>query len=34
MRIKTRNKFKFTSIDKGLNETIEWFIKNYNYCRK
>ena len=31
---KNGDKFKFTSIDKGLNETIEWFIKNYNYCRK
>ena len=26
--------FKFTSIDEGLNETIEWFIKNYETCRK
>lgn len=26
--------FNFTSISDGLNETIEWFEKNYNNCRK
>lgn len=26
--------FKFTSLDKGLKETIEWFNKNYDSCRK
>ena len=26
--------FKFTSLDDGLKETIEWFIKNYENCRK
>jgi GDP-L-fucose synthase len=26
--------FKFTNIDEALNETIEWFIKNYNSARK
>ena len=31
---KNRSEFKFTSIDEGLNETIDWFIKNYETCRK
>ena len=26
--------FKFTSLDKGLKETIDWFIDNYENCRK
>ena len=26
--------FKFTPIEEGLKETIEWFNKNYNNCRK
>jgi GDP-L-fucose synthase len=26
--------FQFTPIEKGLNETIEWFIKNYETARK
>jgi len=26
--------FKFTSLDDGLKETIEWFVKNYENCRK
>ena len=26
--------FKFTPIETGLKETIEWFIKNYYNCRK
>ena len=26
--------FKFTPLEKGLKETIDWFIKNYTKCRK
>ena len=26
--------FKFTSLDNGLKETIDWFIENYENCRK
>ena len=26
--------FKFTSIEKGLKESIDWFLKNYSTCRK
>jgi len=26
--------FKFTSLDDGLKETVEWFINNYENCRK
>jgi GDP-L-fucose synthase len=26
--------FKFTSLDDGLKETIEWFVDNYESCRK
>tara|TARA_R110000787_G_scaffold45333_2_gene110545 strand:- start:351 stop:1265 length:915 start_codon:yes stop_codon:yes gene_type:complete len=26
--------FKFTSLEVGLKETIDWFIKNYESCRK
>ena len=26
--------FKFTSLDDGLKETIDWFISNYENCRK
>lgn len=26
--------FKFTSLDDGLRETIEWFVNNYENCRK
>ena len=26
--------FKFTSLDNGLKETIDWFVKNYESCRK
>jgi len=26
--------FKFTSLDEGLKETIDWFIDNYENCRK
>ena len=26
--------FKFTSIDKGINQTIVWFLQNYNSIRK
>jgi len=26
--------FKFTSLDDGLKETIEWFVNNYENCRK
>ena len=26
--------FKFTPIEEGLKETVEWFIENYNYARK
>lgn len=28
------NDFKFTSIEKGLKESIDWFLKNYSTCRK
>jgi len=26
--------FKFTPIEEGLKETVEWFIENYTYARK
>jgi GDP-L-fucose synthase len=26
--------FKFTSIEEGINKSVEWFINNYNNCRK
>ena len=26
--------FTFTSLDDGLEETIKWFINNYETCRK
>ena len=26
--------FKFTSLDDGLKETIDWFVENYETCRK
>ena len=26
--------FEFTSLEDGLKETIDWFIKNYDNCRK
>jgi GDP-L-fucose synthase len=26
--------FQFTPIEKGINKTVEWFIKNYDSCRK
>jgi GDP-L-fucose synthase len=26
--------FQFTSIERGINETVEWFQNNYNNCRK
>ena len=29
-----KKNFEFTSIEEGLNQTIEWFIENYNYIRK
>ena len=28
------NKFPFTRIEDGIKRTIEWFIKNYDQCRK
>lgn len=28
------NNFSFTKIEDGIKRTIEWFIKNYNECRK
>lgn len=28
------NNFKFTKIEIGIKQTVEWFIKNYNECRK
>lgn len=28
------NDFKFTEIEDGINRTIDWFIKNYEICRK
>ena len=28
------NDFKFTDIQNGLNQTIDWFIQNYDTCRK
>jgi len=27
-------KFKFTSLDDGLKETVDWFVDNYENCRK
>jgi GDP-L-fucose synthase len=32
--IKLINNFEFTNIEDGINNSIEWFIKNYNSCRK
>lgn len=29
-----QNDFNFTSFEYGLNNTIEWFIENYDNCRK
>ena len=26
--------FKFTSLDDGLKETVDWFVDNYENCRK
>jgi GDP-L-fucose synthase len=26
--------FQFNPIKKGITKTIEWFVKNYNLCRK
>ena len=26
--------FEFTTLEDGLKETIDWFIKNYDNCRK
>ena len=26
--------FKFTSLEEGLKETIDWFVYNYENCRK
>ena len=26
--------FNFTSLEKGIKETIDWFIENYNFIRK
>lgn len=26
--------FKFTSLEEGLNKSIDWFVSNYNNCRK
>jgi GDP-L-fucose synthase len=26
--------YKFTNISSGINDTIDWFINNYNECRK
>ena len=28
------NNFNFKSIENGIDETIDWFIENYKYCRK
>ena len=30
----SKKTFNFTSIKDGLSNTIKWFIKNYNNCRK
>ena len=27
-------KFKFTSIEKGLQNTIKWFVENYDSARR
>ena len=27
-------KFNFTAIEKGIKESVAWFQKNYNNCRK
>ncbi len=26
--------FKFTSIEEGISKTVDWFIENYENCRK
>ena len=32
--IKLYGNYNFTKIDKGIRNTVEWFIKNYDNCRK
>ena len=32
--IKLIGEFEFTKLEDGLNETIDWFLKNYDNCRK
>jgi len=26
--------FEFTPLEEGIQETVEWFLKNYEVCRK
>ncbi|KAJ1517070.1 GDP-L-fucose synthase, partial [Coelomomyces lativittatus] len=26
--------FQFTSLNQGIQETVDWFLKNYETCRK
>ena len=28
------NKYSFIRIEEGIKRTVEWFIKNFNDCRK
>lgn len=33
-KLMSLKKFSFTKIEEGIKHTVEWFIKNYNECRK
>jgi GDP-L-fucose synthase len=32
--LKMHGDYEFTHIEDGLRETVDWFIENYNVCRK
>ena len=32
--LSSENNFEFTTIDKGIKSTVEWFISNYNNCKQ
>lgn len=33
-KLMSLKQFSFTKIEEGIKKTVEWFIKNYNECRK